>query len=369
MQTSPGKSLYQIIIDDILETIKRGQFSYDEPICTEKSLSDQYGVSRITSKRAIEELERAGILYRKRGVGSFVRKEADSGTDGMRSKGSPVAAQGKIIAFALPFAITQGGMLRTIEAATNRLSERGCHLTMHICEPDPRKEQQLIERLLAQHVDGLIFYPSGNDLHLDILKQFTDKGKPVIILDKPHDIDYLSNVVCDNFSGGYKLTEHLVDYGHRNIAYLSRYSTNDVSSIRERYNGFAKCLEDRGIAVQPQFINMNLNSDYPMLKHIINSLYKAGVTAIECENDEVAFNVYMCCRSLSILVPQQMNITGFDNIDWAVTGSAQLTTVDQNFAKIGETLAELILSGEVGPSSRIIPVDLIPRTSTGPARS
>lgn len=368
MRNNQPKLLYQMIIDDILTRIKLNQFSYDKPICTEKSLSEQYEVSRITSKRAIEELEQAGILYRKRGVGSFVRQHLDTKENDDTTAGLSVPAfsTGRIIPLVLPFATTQGGILRTIEAATKRLSEQDYHLAIHICEPHYEQERNLLLRLFSQNVDGLIFYPSGKEMHLDILKMFTESGKRVIILDKPHDIDYLSSVVCDNFNGGYMLTRHLVDYGHRNIAYLSRFSSSDLTSIRDRYKGFMKCMEDSGYPVNPKHVKMNLSSDYPMLKHIINNLHKDGVTAIECENDEVAFNVYMCCRSLSILVPQQMNITGFDNIEWAITGSAQITTVDQNFTTIGETIAEMFLTIEDKPSSQTISVDLIPRTSTNP---
>ncbi len=365
MRPSSSKLLYQVIIDDVLSTIEKKQFSYDKPICTEKSLSERYGVSRITSKRAIDELENAGILYRKRGVGSFVRR-SNPAEDGEASRPSPGMLPGKLIPFVLPFAITQGGILRTIEVATRHLSEHGWHLSIHVCEPKEEQERNLLLRLLNQNVDGLIFYPSTKELHRDILQRFTDRGKRVIILDKPHDIDYLSSIVCDNFNGAYMLTQHLIDYGHRNIAYLSRFSSADVTSIRDRYEGFSQCMSDNGLEPNPEFIRMNLSSDYHMLKHVINTLFKSGVTAIECENDEVAFNVYMCCRSLSIQVPAQMNIAGFDNIEWAVTGSAQITTVDQNFAKIGETMAEMLLSEDGDPSAKVIPVDLIPRTSTSP---
>ncbi|MFC6553313.1 substrate-binding domain-containing protein [Cohnella cellulosilytica] len=354
-----------MIIDDILSNIEKKQFSYDKPICTEKSLSEQYGVSRITSKRAIDELENAGVLYRKRGVGSFVRRRSSAET-AAASAPSVGALPGKLIPFVLPFAITQGGILRAIEVATRQLSEHGWHLSIHVCEPSEEEERKLLLRLLGQNVDGLIFYPSAKELHRDILQKFTESGKRVIILDKPHDIDYLSSIVCDNFNGAYMLTQHLIDYGHRNIAYLSRFSSGDLTSIRDRYEGFDRCMADNGLTPNPEFVRMNLSSDYHMLKHVINTLFKAGVTAIECENDEVAFNVYMCCRSLSIQVPAQMNIAGFDNIEWAVTGSAQITTVDQNFARIGETMADMLLSEDNDPSAKVIPVHLIPRTSTSP---
>ena len=71
-QTRKTKPKYEIIKEALLARIHAGDFSFDESFCTEKMLSEQHHVSRITAKRAIEDLEQQGILYRKRGVGSFV---------------------------------------------------------------------------------------------------------------------------------------------------------------------------------------------------------------------------------------------------------------------------------------------------------
>ena len=75
METTAKKKtpFYQIIIDDILAQIAAGSFSYDQPICTENSLIEQYGFSRITVRRAMTELENRGILYRKEAL-SAIRK-------------------------------------------------------------------------------------------------------------------------------------------------------------------------------------------------------------------------------------------------------------------------------------------------------
>ncbi|MBJ6364299.1 GntR family transcriptional regulator [Paenibacillus sp. GCM10012307] len=369
MPKDPPKMLYQIIKEDILSRIENQQFSYDEPICTEKSLSEQYGVSRITSKRAIDDLEKEGILYRKRGVGSFVRREPGPALEDQKAELDPAlpeAVEGITIPLVLPFAVTLGGMMRTVEAAARELASHGYHLAIHICEHDPDKGRNLLLHLYAQHAAGLIFYPAGKELHADILKMFTDSGRRVIILDKPHAIDYLSSVVCDHYGGSYMLTSHLISYGHRKIAYLSRNSPEEMSSLSARFKGFMQCMKDNGLTVDPEHVKVNASMDYHMLKHIINSLYRSGVTAIECENDEVAFHVHMCCLGLSIQVPEQMNITGFDNIEWAVTGNAQITTIDQNFPAIGEAIARLILEPGSKPVIQTIPVELVPRASTGP---
>ena len=92
------KPKYEIIKEALLERIRTGQFSSDAVFCTEKMLSEQYEVSRITAKRAIEDLEQQGILYRKRGVGSFVSQKippvssSASETDSKSKNGFPAAS-------------------------------------------------------------------------------------------------------------------------------------------------------------------------------------------------------------------------------------------------------------------------------------
>lgn len=67
------KNLYQIIVDDLSKAIRTGQLTANSKVPTEQELAQQYQVSRITSKRALNELEQAGLIYRKQGSGSFVQ--------------------------------------------------------------------------------------------------------------------------------------------------------------------------------------------------------------------------------------------------------------------------------------------------------
>ena len=75
---SEKKPLYKQIMDKLKERIKSGDFEYDAPFVTEDRITKEYGVSRITAIRALEELEHDGLINRKRGSGSFVSKNAMS---------------------------------------------------------------------------------------------------------------------------------------------------------------------------------------------------------------------------------------------------------------------------------------------------
>jgi Transcriptional regulators len=358
--------MYLKIMEDLRTIIEAGAFDYDVPLCTEKSVKEKYNVSRITAKRALDELESEGLLFRKRGVGSFVKKTDDSNSKYAIPEPTVIS---KSVALMIPFSFTRGGIFTAIQSASNILAFSGIYLTLHVYSPGLNNEAKMLDELYANQVDAVIYYPTTTKLPVTILDRYCEDKKPVIIIDKPHNYPQYSNIVCDNFQGSYMLTSHVLAYGHRNTCYLSRYGCEEVNSISDRYDGYMKSLEDNGVNT-PRFekitIPENAPFDYPMLKHVINTLYNDDITAIICENDEVAFYVHMCTRSLSLRPPEDLSITGFDNIEWATTGSAQITTAKQDFSSIGEAIAEIILQLEYEPVHKVLPVSLVFRTSTGP---
>lgn len=150
-----NKPKYETIMEELLARIHNNDFSYDTAFCTEKQLSTQYNVSRITAKRAITDLEQRGILYRKRGVGSFVSHNA------LNNLSAPVkpATDSKMVSFLLPFDITKGNLFQTLEVVNNALSSNGYFMSLYISDISSSKETANIKLLLSQNVSGLIYYP------------------------------------------------------------------------------------------------------------------------------------------------------------------------------------------------------------------
>ncbi len=369
------KNLYQIIIDDICARIQKGDFSYDEPICTEKQLSQQYGVSRITAKRAITDLEHQGVLYRKRGVGSFVAKNSEN------KKEKPLARPmqpSNTFAFLLPFDTAKGGLIDTVTELSTVLNEAGYFMGIYITNEKVSKEKNAIKQLLQQHISGIVYYPRGSKIHLDLLNNFVINGKPVVIIDKTNDCPYIHNVVSDNVKGGMLLTEHLISLGHKKIAFVSNASIEDTSSVRDRFGGFLNALRSNNLPASADYVASSLGyltektalsgSSIPELNNLIKKLYNSGVTAIIAENDQVAYSIFCACRELNIQVPEHMSICGFDNSVWSQTTEFGITTVSQDFVEIGRQVGSILLSSlknsNYGIQKSVVPVRLIVRGST-----
>lgn len=372
-----GIALYEIIIEDLLRQIKEKNFSYAVPICTEKQLSEKYAVSRITAKRAITELEQRDILYRKRGVGSFVSPSAVLSAEPF--PGPKPYQDLKTFALQLPFNVTKGGVIDTVQVISDFLNDDGYSLGIYITHRKVSKEKASLNRLIQQHISGLIYYPMTSEIHLDLLNKFVLEGKPVIILDKTTDCPYLHNIVSDNFEGSRLITEHLLSLGHRNIVFFCNAAIDKTSSIRDRFGGFLSEMKKNGLNPGTSALAylggnlVNEENDLPELDATVRRLYASGVTAIEAENDMVAFALVRSCQKLGIRVPEDMSICGFDDDVLSRNTTPAITTIAQNFHGLGEAAANLLKELRANPNMParkiIVPVRLIMRASTAPPRN
>lgn len=367
------KPKYEQIMDDILSKIENNAFSYEHPICTEKQISEQYNVSRITAKRAITELEHKGILYRKRGVGSFVTRNAVSNLDNITAQPQ---TDSKMVSLLLPFDITRGGLYDTIEVINKTLNQNGYFMSLYISDISSKKEKDTLKLLLSQNISGLVYYPNRDKIYLNILNEFILKGIPVIVIDKSTDCPYVHNIVSDNFEGGRLLTEHLISLGHRNICFFTTAAIEDTSTIRNRFGGYLHQLRSSGIIPNPRnvvFIPSRVSdSDFTEIEHhpfleSIKHIYESGVTAIIAENDYVASFIMLCCKQLNLRVPEDISICGFDNTK--ISEDSSITTIKQDFHLIGEEVSKILLESLSSPSVSIqkvsTAVELIIRSSTG----
>ena len=367
------KPKYEIIKDDILARIRNNNFSYEEVLCTEKQLSEQYHVSRITAKRAITDLENLGVLIRKRGVGSFVARNAMNNLNRTPSTSAKVS---KMVSFLLPFDITKGGMFQTVEVINNGLNENGYIMSIYV---SGGKEKTNLKLLLSQNLSGLVYYPERDKINLNLLNEFVFSQIPVVIIDKTTDCPYIHNIVSDNFEGGRLLAEYLLSLGHRNIVFLTTAPLEDTSTVRNRFGGFLHEMQKAGFPPSPASLisygriltDEDAFTKGSQIQEILLNLYHSGVTAIIAENDVVAYRLCLACRSLGLRVPEDISICGFDKAN--VTESQGLTSIQQDFNLIGEEVSKVLTNAMNDPNypcqKIVLPVHLAVGSTTGVPRT
>jgi len=367
--------LYMQIIEYLKEKIYSNELKSGDPLPTEAELAEMFDVSRITSNRAFVELEREGLIYRIRGSGSFVADQ--------KKENNNIEISGKkILGLVLPFDSSRGRLIDTIEGAVEYLSKYGYYLSVHNAKGDHNKERNIIEKLVDENFLGIIYYPDFNNKNLDLINRLYVEKFPIVTIDKYYDSIPISYVISDNFKGGYIAAEHLIDLGHSNIAFVSGVKLNKKMSIRDRYFGFYKAINEKDIEIndkihryffKKEFSEFNGESftnskDFKnKIKKFINKLISLGVTGIILENDYLAISIQKICDVMGIY-PANLSIVGFDNLFISSKVNIPLTTVEQKYRQIGKNAAEILVKSieqkKYNYKQVTTPVELISREST-----
>ena len=349
-------SLYETIANELKARILAGDYEAHEKLPTEKELTQQYGVSRITSKRALTELEQEGLAYRVQGRGTFVSPPASG------SESSPLLE--KNILFISPFP-DNPEVGNYVQGILDCLQEHGCRL--HI-QSNGFLDLSDASSLMADYA-GIILYPASSTAHASILYQLYLTGFPVVILDKHLEGVPFQAVTSDDFQGGFLAAQHLLQQGHRRLGFLASYGVEGSSSIRHRYFGFLKGIhqeEDQGSGTLLKGRGMDEAEDI-FYGRCLEQIRLEHITALVMENDITAIHFMKFLRKQNCRVPQDLALVGFDNLQASSLVEPALTTIAQDFVQIGFLAAASLLELLHQSSSKdslTVPVKLIIRESS-----
>ncbi|MCU6712347.1 GntR family transcriptional regulator [Paenibacillus sp. J5C_2022] len=364
------RPLYRKIYEELLQKIESGELKEDQQLPTEAMLADSYGVSIITSKRALLELERDGYIFRRRGSGSYVKKRG-------QQKQTEAYDIGKMVAMVLPY-VDSSGLLGYIQGAADYLDSKGYYLTIHTSNWNYKKEKEFLTSLPRREIAGIILYPVSTQRNIEVLYSHYMNQYPVVTIDQYYDNVPVSSVVSDNYKGGYMICTELIKRGHSRIAFVSSIGIEYRSSVRDRFYGYCAALREADLAINTDLIITDFYDKFDQkesrtyYKAMIEQLHELGVTAIQAEHDHIAVELLWAALELGVKVPEQLSIVGFDNHEISRSVERPVTTVEQNFCQIGSMAASIILEQiEQGFSQQQrrekIDVAWIERESTGPA--
>ena len=351
-----NKPLYKKIIDDLVKDIKNGVYKENDQLPTELELSEKYQVSRITSKRALTELEALGMISRTRGKGSFVKKQELS---------KPVKQYPKNILLIYPFLSGENtGLGEYTQGILEEIQTKDFQL---LVQTEQFLNDTPIEELIANYA-GVIYYPQLHLVNLDVLYQLHLNDIPIVILDKFfHGLPF-STVSADNLAGGELATAHLIEEGHEKIAFGSLFGEIDISSVRDRYLGYLNALHSGELTNSYHFMQKEHQTKEAYLEETIQKISDEGISAIILENDVLAIQLINHLNQNKIEIPQKIAVVGFDNIQASTLIQPSLTTIEQDFVEIGRKACQLVLqqleNGETLSEHQTSAVKLIIRNSS-----
>jgi LacI family transcriptional regulator len=212
--------------------------------------------------------------------------------------------------------------------------------------------------LLLQHaVDGIIWCPLGPRAPSTLRKL----DRPIVLIDRPGP---RYAVVHSNYlMGGELLAKYALRMGHTRVGLLS--GPQNLESARQRRDGFVNAAPEQ-IEVAWE---VNVGFDGVLTPQAIEALVKhrKKATLIVAGNDLIAISAIRCLTEHGVKVPDDVSITGFDNIRWTDVVTPRLTTVAQPVGAIGAKAVELMresMSGEKIPARHtVFDVTLIERDS------
>jgi GntR family transcriptional regulator of arabinose operon len=369
------KPLYSQIIEILRDRILRGEYVAEQQLPTEVELAEQFSVSRITSKRALIELEREGLIYRRRGSGSFVKKREEIRRV---SEEKTESASNRIISMVIPY-VANNKMLGIIPAVSGYLESKGYYLSIHNSNWSSGTEREMLRSLPKRGTSGIILYPVSTQYNLDIVSALHMNDYPIVTIDQYYFSLAMGSVVSDNDRGGYLAASKLIELGHIRIAFLSTIGIQYRSTVRDRFLGYSKALHDHGIPIDIDLIFSDLPPEAEgdpikrrtFYKSLVNQMLELQVTAVQTEHDMVAYDLMKAAVELGIRIPGELSIVGFDNnTDITLHADVPLTTIEQDHNEIGKRAAMMIVeqleSGNPVRERTDVPVKWIERDSAGP---
>jgi len=220
------------------------------------------------------------------------------------------------------------------------------------------KKIEFVEQFLSHGVDGLLLTTIWNDPEVEhALKIALDTNMPIVFIDYMWEARPAPLICGNHFQGGQLLAQHLLEVGHRKMAFLCDEAQKDLRSIKDRIRGVETVLLESGHS------DTNLNLLWSPTHHsrdfarvVYNRLQQPDApTVILCAGDLTAIELMVGLRTYGIEVPRDLCVTGYDDLlapyiaanlhlDGAsMPWSLPLTTVRQPITRIGTTAAQILV--------------------------
>jgi GntR family transcriptional regulator, arabinose operon transcriptional repressor len=373
--------LYEKIYEYIIDQIKQGHLMEGDRVPSEKELAEEFDVSRITSKKALDLLAQNNIIERIRGKGSFVANlQQENNECSTNDIPSPILPNSKLIALIIPDFDNAFGLnlVKTIEKVC---LQNNCNLIIRRTGGKTIEEENAIIDLVNSGVDGLIIFPvHGEHYNTEILKLVL-KDFPIVLVDRYLKGIPASSVCTNNQSASETLTNYLFTLGHKEITFMSP-TPNGNSTIEERLQGFHIAYSKQGLKLNPDLLLIDLISSLPQnnedqsgitlqadsqsIKRFIEN--HPEVTAFVVGEYNLALTLNNVLNKLGKKVPEDYSIVCFDCPEDRYE-QPLFTHIHQHEEEMGKKAVHLLmkqLNGEKIPKHTVIDFTLFKGKSTAP---
>lgn len=301
-----------------------------------KSLASKLGLSMSTVSKALRDSYEISADTKKR-----VRELAET----MGYRANPYAGhlhsnKSKTVAVIVP-EITNNFFIQAISGAEQVAREKGYHLLIYVTNDSFEQEESILKHLQNGRVDGIIMSVSGNTKVYDHINSIIQFNIPVIFFDRVcHEIE-TAKISTDDFASGFNATEHLIQNGCKDIAYLS--VSEHLSIDNKRRQGYLEALSKHTLKPdESRIINCNGDEKFNSrkIKKLLNSIHRPD--GIFASVEKLALTTYYVCNELKISIPGELKIICFSNLRTAPLLKPSLTTITQPAFEMGKEAANVL---------------------------
>jgi DNA-binding LacI/PurR family transcriptional regulator len=205
---------------------------------------------------------------------------------------------------------------------------------------DPDLESEAVHQLISRSIDGVIFVESWRD---EVNPTLDLANKPYVYVYRLFNGNYANSVLLDDRHGARLAVEHLVNLGHRRIAFIN--GPQGWNSSIERLAGYRDVLAQSGIPYDPALVaegNWEVQSGYPATKKFLAMADRP--TAIFAANDFMALGAIYTIQDAKLSVPEDIAVVGYDDRDIASFSKPTITTICPPGFEMGRLAAQLMIN-------------------------
>jgi LacI family transcriptional regulator len=259
--------------------------------------------------------------------------------------------------------LTHGDFARAIDGLQSELTRLGYTLLLACSEYDFDQEFRQVKKFVERGVDAILLV---GELHHHDMKEFLARNDvPLLNMFVYNPETHGTSIGPDNHKALYRLTRHLIDFGHRRSVSSPRTrSTNDRAKARTQ--GIRDALAEQALAVRPDHLR---SGNGPSMR--AGNLFRRIVshdpkpTAVICGNGYLAVGAMLESQALGIRVPEEMSIVGYDDIEIMAELPIPITTVrvlsDEVGRRAGRHIAAVLEGKRGGDGFRVRRRDRRPR--------
>ena len=308
-------------------------------------IAEEAGVSPATVSRALRGLHHVNYKTRKKVVDAALALDYPVRPDLLPLE---VRKKSNVVGVITPY-LSRWYFAQAINGIEQSLREAGIDLMLFNFSEVEGRKRIFQQRLLREKVDALIII--SLPVEDDDFESLLSLGIPLTLLGFDH--ENYNSVMVDDVLGGKIATNHLIDYGHKDIAILSgaRDIAMNFNVSDNRTLGFIKAMQEANIEWNPE---NDIRGDYNVqtaeiaMRSFLDR--KKLPTAVFCHSDEMAIGAMKAIRQKGLRVPEDISVIGFDDHEYAQ--HIGLTTVSQPPQFLGQMAASAAVESILKPGSQ-----------------